>query len=248
MSDKRLFQSVVEQITRLIEAGVYPLGTRLPGERELAERFRVSRVTIREAEIALQAIGRIDIKMGSGVYVCEQQPEHLAALPNVGAFELTEARSLFESEAAALAATNIDDVTIVKLEELVQQMANGEDHEASTDADRLFHLTIAEASGNRAVIHTVKMLWRMRLELPEVRLAYESVCILGVDHRVNEHRAILDALKTRNPAAARQAMREHFYAIIETMLDANEQRELRELQKRASESRERFLTTARSEL
>ena len=62
MVSKRLFQSVAEQIAELIDEGAYPPGTRLPGERELAEKLGVSRVTIREAEIALQAVGRLEIK------------------------------------------------------------------------------------------------------------------------------------------------------------------------------------------
>jgi DNA-binding FadR family transcriptional regulator len=57
MADRRLFQHIVERIIALIEDGSFPSGSRLPGERELSERFGVSRVTIREAEIALQAGG-----------------------------------------------------------------------------------------------------------------------------------------------------------------------------------------------
>ena len=109
MAEPRLFQSIAERISALIDEGVFPPGARLPGERELAERFDVSRVTIREAEIALQAIGRIEIKTGAGVYVCEDPPDYPGALPNVSAFEVTEARALVEGEAAALAAKLISD-------------------------------------------------------------------------------------------------------------------------------------------
>lgn len=246
MSDKRLFHSVADQITHLINKGTFPPGTRLPGERELAERFSVSRVTVREAEIALQAIGRIEIKMGSGVYVCEKQPETSDALPEISAFELTEARSLFESEAAALAASKISDETLIKLEALVEQMATGRNLDETTDADQEFHLMIAEASNNRAVLHTIKQLWRMRKELDGVRSVYESVCSKDTNHRVDEHRQVLDALKARNPVAARQAMRQHFYRLIESMLDATEKQELEELQRRVSESRERFLSSSRN--
>lgn len=246
MSDRRLFHSVADQITNLINKGVFPPGTRLPGERELAERFSVSRVTVREAEIALQAIGRIEIKMGSGVYVCEKQPDTGNAMPEVSAFELTEARSLFESEAAALAASKISDETLVKLESLVEQMAGGQNRDETTDADQVFHLTIAEASNNRAVLHTIKQLWKMRNELPEVRSVYESVCSKDANHRVDEHREVLEALKSRDPVAARQAMRRHFYRLIESMLDATEKLELEELQRRVSESRERFLSSSRT--
>ncbi len=241
MSDGRLFQGIASKITQLIQQGVYPAGTRLPAERDLAEKFGVSRVTIREAEIALQALGWIEIKMGSGVYVAEKRT-HDHSLPNeVSAFELTEARSLFESEAAALAAKNITDEDIAKLDVLIEQMANREDLKLATEADRQFHLTIAEASNNRAVLHTVKTLWRMRLELPAVRASYESVCVGDADFRVREHDEILSALKARDPAAARAAMRQHFYRLIEAMLEASEKRELQDLQRRVAESRHRFL-------
>ena len=82
MAAKRLYQTVATQIAALIEEGAYPPGSRLPGERELAERLGVSRVTIREAEIALQATGRLEIKTGSGVYVSESNPK-LRHLPRI---------------------------------------------------------------------------------------------------------------------------------------------------------------------
>ena len=244
MAEQRLFHSVAEQISDLIEEGVFPPGTRLPGERELAERFNVSRVTVREAEIALQAIGRIEIKTGSGVYVCEEQPKAIGHLPDVSAFELTEARSLIEAEAAALAAKIISDETLDKLDELILAMAS-KDEEVSLAADRDFHAAIAEASGNGAMLHTVETLWRMREELPAVKHCYEAVCEEDTEMRAKEHQDILDALKARNPEAARRAMREHFLRLIGTMLDATEQEAMREVQLRATETRDRFLKTAR---
>jgi len=168
MNGKRLFQSVAEQISGLIDAGAFPPGTRLPGERELAERLSVSRVTIREAEIALQAVGRLEIKTGSGVYVSEREPEVVASLPNASAFEVTEARLLVESEAAALAAHNITDETVEQLAALIEQMRTGNES-AANEADEKFHRMIAEASNNAAMVHTVKSLWRMREELPAVK-------------------------------------------------------------------------------
>ena len=244
MGEKRLFHSVAEQITDLIKDGVFPVGARLPGERELAEKLGVSRVTIREAEIALQAIGRIEIKTGSGVYVSDKPPGDDSQLPYVSAFELTEARSLFEAEAAALAAQNISDEDIAKLGRFIMEMGS-KDEDVSTQADQQFHITIAEASGNAAIVHTIKSLWRMREELPEVKAAYESVCELDTSTRTNEHQDIYDALATRNPLAARQAMRSHFRRLIEAMLDATEKQAMEEVQQRANESRERFLSAAK---
>jgi DNA-binding FadR family transcriptional regulator len=240
MSSKRLFQSVAEQIADLIDAGAYPPGTRLPGERELAEKLGVSRVTIREAEIALQAIGRLEIKTGSGVYVSESPSAMSHTLPNASAFEVTEARLLVESESAALAAHNITDEAIEKLAELVELMRS-EDDDIANDADEQFHLTIAEASNNAAMVHTIQSLWRMREDIPEVKATYESVCVHDAESRTAEHRAIFDALKARDPAGARNAMREHFHRLLENMLEATERQALEEVQERASKSRERFL-------
>jgi len=244
MSEKRLFHTVAEKISALIDKGVFPPGVRLPGERELAEKFDVSRVTVREAEIALQAIGRIEIKTGSGVYVCEEQPEQPGELPDVSAFELTEARSLFESEAAALAAQHITDEELEKLDELIRKMAGPGFSEESIQADNDFHTTIAEASRNRAIVHTIKTLWRMREELPDVVSTYESVCVKDSDYRAQEHLDILDALKARDPSAARQAMRQHFNRLITAMLDATEKKALEEVRLRSTESRERFLISS----
>lgn len=246
MADHRLFQDIADQIIGLIRDGVFPPGSRLPGERELSERFGVSRVTIREAEIALQAQGKIKIKAGAGAYVSEDTGQG-QKLPEVSAFELTEARSLFEPEAAALAASIISEPTLQRLDELLQAMSKDGpgDDEKSTEADREFHMTIAAASGNRAIIHVIESLWRLRLELPEVRKVHESVCKHDGRSRHAEHARIVEGLRKRNPQMARQAMRQHFHRLLEEMLDANEKREILELQQKSAESRARFLVSAR---
>ena len=244
MTAKRLYQSIARQIAELIDEGAYPPGSRLPGERELAEKFDVSRVTIREAEIALQAIGRLEIKTGSGVYVSDKRPELVDALPTASAFEVTEARLLIESEAAALAAQNITEDQIEILDGLIREMATS-DQDAANEADEKFHLTIAHASNNEALVHTVKQLWRMRENLPQVKATYEAVCDKDSQRRTDEHNAVFVALKNRDSAAARGAMREHFQRLIESMLETTEQQALAEVQQRATESRERFLASAR---
>lgn len=245
MATNRLFQSVAAQIADMIDEGAYPVGTRLPGERELAEKLGVSRVTIREAEIALQAIGRLEIKTGSGVYVCQSKPAHSASLPKASAFEVTEARLLIESESAALAAHNITEEGIARLGELIEQMQSG-DEAAANEADEQFHLTIAEASNNAVMLHTINSLWRMREEIQEVKATYEAVCVHDAQSRTEEHRAIFEALKARDPAGARKAMREHFHRLLESMLEATEKRALEEVQQQASQSRERFLVAAKA--
>lgn len=246
MKDKRLYHTVADQILELINNGSFPPGSRLPGERELAERFDVSRVTIREAEIALQALGYIQIKTGSGVYVLGPNDNHNHKLPDVSAFELTEARLLFEAEAAALAARHIDDTNLRLLEELVERMSSSdpEDEEDSLQADREFHLAIASATGNAAVSYIIETLWKLRTEVASVRKVHDEICSEedALD-RGSDHAAILKALKNGDADAARGSMQQHFRRLLESMIDATEEKALKELQQKVSESRQRFLKT-----
>ena len=245
MSDKRLYNTVARSLLELIDNGVYPAGSRLPAERNLAEQFKVSRVTIRQALVALQARGKVDIRTGSGVYVLEDIDPGHESLPKVNAFEVTEARSLFESEVAALAALNISDEELDKLSGCIEKMASDDpDDEAAEKADRDFHLTIAAASGNSAARHIVELLWKMRDELPQVKEVYEAVCLEDTSQRGDEHMEIYVALRERDPAAARVAMRKHFARLLGSMLDITEEQALERIRKKASESRHRFLKIA----
>lgn len=247
MREPRLYESVAKRIARRIEKGVYPPGARLPGERELALSFKVSRVTIRQALISLQAVGKLDVRAGSGAHVLDTADSQADMLPSVSALELTEARSLFESEVAALAASDISDETLAQLEQLIEEMSS-EDPEnsgAGEVADRKFHLTIAAAAGNSVLYYIVEQLWKMRVELAPVRKVYDSVCSEDASVRGEEHREILDALYSHDPAQARLAMRKHFTRLLESMLDVTERKALRDVRRKASESRERFLKSAR---
>ncbi|HVJ39283.1 MAG TPA: FadR/GntR family transcriptional regulator [Stenotrophomonas sp.] len=246
MSDNRLYQSIASEILKLIEAGEFPPGSRLPGERDLAERFGVSRVTVREAEIALEAQGWISIKTGSGVYVRARPAPALGALPDVTAFDLTAARILIEAEAAALAASRITDDEVVEMENLLAAMSapDASDEEAN-ESDRRFHLAIARICGNPVVEYCIQQIWRMRNELPRVKQAYARVCHNDGDSRTDEHAAIVNALRARDPAGARAAMRGHFQRLFESMLAATETAALEEIRRRTEEDRERFLATTR---
>ena len=202
----RLYKTIVDEILSLINAGIFPPGSRLPGERELAERFGVSRVTIREAEIALEALGHITIKTGSGAYVQSGSESSPDTLPNVTAFELTAARAVVEAEAAALAAANMTDEGIAHLEGLINAMSlvlpNGSDE--GDDIDRQFHLSIARMSGNPVIEFNIQQMWRIRNELPQVQKVYSSVCVTDAKARTDEHASIYAALRDRDPASFRE--------------------------------------------
>ena len=245
-NDKPLYHTVAEAIGEQIEQGDYAPGNRLPGERHLAEEFNVSRVTIRQAIATLQALGHVITRKGSGAWVLDGAQRQQSDLPSASAFEVTEARRLFEPEVAALAALNIDDETLDRLAAYMEAMTSQdpEDDEAAEQADRDFHLAIAAATGNSAASHIVELLWRMRTELPDVKEVYDAVCHEDASARGLEHADILDALKARDPGAARVAMRQHFTRLLESMLSVTQEQALQEIRRRANESRQLFFKAA----
>lgn len=241
-SEKRLYRNVLERIQRLIDEGEYPAGGRLPPERELAKRFEVSRPTIREAIIALEALNRVRVKTGSGVYVLNSPQVRNGVDTTISAFELTEARALIEGEAAALAAMMITDEQLQELEKVLHEMADesADGKLISELADQKFHHIISEATRNKMLASVIDNLWYIRDNSPAVHAAYQSICEIDAKVRVDEHREILDALKNRDASAARKAMHEHFSRILGKLLAANEQQQIDEIRRKTSESRERF--------
>lgn len=240
MSARRLYQQVVVEIMELINSGEYPPGSRLPPERELAERFNVSRLTIREAVIALEVKELVKVKTGSGVYVSDRK--QIQGDANIGPFELTQARAIFEGEAAALAALMINDAELAELEETLNLMdqENSEGDLTSQVADRKFHLIISRATRNAAILSTIQQLWNIRENSAEIRRAYDGVCKIGAEHRLEEHRAIFEAIKNRDSNAARKAMHLHFTRIIDALLKVTEAEALEATRIQLNKSREQF--------
>src|SRR5947208_9814044 len=108
VDNRRLYRQIADQIAALIQKGEYGKGERLPPERDLAKQLGVSRPSVREALIALEVEGYVEVRVGSGVYVLGRHSRgSSAALPaDSGPFELIKARWLIEAECAALAAKN----------------------------------------------------------------------------------------------------------------------------------------------
>ncbi|MFY7836772.1 MAG: FadR/GntR family transcriptional regulator, partial [Novosphingobium sp.] len=202
-SNDRLYQDLARSLLDELAQGRYPVGTRLPAERDLAIRYDVSRPTVREAIIALEVQGLVEVRIGSGAYVKRLPGEEDRPGFNVTAFELTEARLLFEGEAAALAATQVTDADVAEIEVLVQRIVEeNQDPNGTESADREFHLAIARATRNVAVYNAVEHLWDLRATSPEAALLHEKARHAHVKPVVEEHTAILDALRARDPNAA----------------------------------------------
>jgi DNA-binding FadR family transcriptional regulator len=239
MKNRRMFWHIVEKIEAQIDAGRYPPGSRLPPERELAENFDVSRPTIREAIIALEVRGRVEVKVSSGVYVLDNQPQH-SEVQRISAFELTQARALVEGEAAALAALSITDEELNSLNDTLIAMENDDEPEK---ADREFHSIIAKATRNNALLLSIQHYWKLRESQPQIISSYKSVCGTSSQYRLEEHKRIFMALKSRDSQSARTAMHGHFNRLINALFEASEAKALEEIKKKSSETRDRYSIT-----
>lgn len=218
---QRLYLQVADQLRELIAQGTPPPGDRLPSERDLAERFGVGRPTIREAMIALEIAGLVQIKSGSGVYVLKtsRKAPLTSRDQGPGPFEILETRMLFEAEACALAAERISNEQLSELESVLEEMEQENLQQTVTEkADEKFHRMIATAAGNSAIEATVGWLWQLRNESEISTRFHERVRGEGSRPIINDHRKILKALTQRDPAAARRAMRNHLKRVIDTLL------------------------------
>lgn len=211
VESRRLYRQIADQIAALIEKGEYAAGERLPPERDLARQLGVSRPSVREALIALEVEGYVEVRVGSGVYVTGNKPSANDALPaDSGPFELIRARWIIEAECAALAAKNATRTQLRAIEEAIDEMATQRDRGTlPLHADRQFHLRIAEASGNSALALVVRTLWDQRTGPLFLRLEHHFDTPALWTAAIREHREIAAAIARHDASAARSRMRRH---------------------------------------
>jgi len=235
---QKLYQQIARTIAASIEDGQYAPGDRLPSERELAENFGVSRPTIRDAMIALEFQGLVEARQGSGVYVkAAPQISEEASERDVSALELAEARRLFEGEACALAAAMITAEQLDALDRLVVEMGRPASAEDFEQHELEFHLTIARATGNAAILATVTDLWQLRRQSTSCAGALRRARTNSRGDFVGEHGRIAACLRTRDSKAARQAMHAHLAQVIDDLLGLAEADALEQTREKLAEQR-----------
>ncbi|MES2148414.1 MAG: FCD domain-containing protein [Pseudomonadota bacterium] len=217
LHEPRLYRVVADRIEELIAAEGIAAGARLPSERDLSTKLSVSRASLREALIALELGGVVEVRGGSGVYVSGTHAAP-ADLPEVGPgpFEVLSARRLIESEICAIAARVASDSAIDAI--LTAVMAMEQDHDnysGNEQADRNFHMAIARATGNSALVGAIEHLWNQRGSLWHKLKEHFQTEELRQE-TLTDHRRILQAIVAHDPAAARRAMRAHLERVTRT--------------------------------
>jgi GntR family transcriptional regulator, transcriptional repressor for pyruvate dehydrogenase complex len=223
-----LSEHLTEQILGLIRKDNLEPGNRLPSVKELAEKFAVAAPTLREALRRLEAMGVVEIRHGSGIYVCQSMERLMLSNPYYGTLDkqtitdLMAARLLIEPELAELAAHRADNASLSELEQL---LSNAEQHLSGSEDDDValgkinmaFHRGIAAASGNTVLSHVI-------MSLTELHIKEQMVVLSLYNNRKRDHeqhKGILRAIKGRKPRKARDLMAQHLQdvrAVIEAKL------------------------------
>ena len=213
----RIYAEIVRQVKQLIAEGKLKSGDRLPPERDLAEKFVVSRTSVREALRALESRGLIEIRAGDGAFVRDIsvetliEPLALVILPHREAVgELFEARRLLEPAIATLAARRATPEEIAAMERILEaqgkEVAEGRTGVAQ---DAAFHAALASSAHNRAISRIVNALMDLLTESRE-----ESLQTPGRPARSHQdHLRILEAIRRRDEMAAHRTVLDHLIAV-----------------------------------
>jgi len=210
----RLYEQIVQQIEESIVKGTLKPGDQLPAERELAQRFGVSRTAVREAVKALREKGLVEAYSGRGTFITDGTTQAVRQSLDLmvkigqpeGSTQLAEVRAILEPEIAALAATRIQESELATMREAVAIMDRaGQDPDAYIEADLDFHLALAEGAANPLILSLLDSIVGL---LREQRLRIFKVPG-GPERGQVHHKRILEAVERHDAEAARDAMRAH---------------------------------------
>ena len=230
---QRLYRQIAEQLRTGMLSGEFAVGSRLPAERDLAKQLSVSRSSVREALIALEVEGWVEVRTGSGIYVLDRSnintinkiAVQAINTPATGIFEdenkenssaewgpleLIRARRVVEGETAAIAALQAKRKDIDAMSQALRMMqTEAADGVLPLDGDRAFHTAIVQASGNEVLIDTVQSFWDSRRGPIFERLVGYFETMQSWQAAIAEHSAILEAIQAHDAGAARVAMHAH---------------------------------------
>jgi GntR family transcriptional repressor for pyruvate dehydrogenase complex len=228
---RNLAEAVVDSVMQSIQAGALKPGDKLPTESAIKAMYGVSRTVVREALSHLQAAGHVQTRHGIGTFVIEKAPamlgvgiENILAMRDVLA--ILELRIGMETEAAWLAATRRSEEQLAQMRATLAAMrASAERGDSTVEADRRFHLLVAQATGNRYFEDILAQLGSAiipRARLNTADLAHDDPAAY-LARLQREHEDILDAIARQDAESARAAMRMHLSHSRERLRLAQEQ-------------------------
>ncbi|WJY15169.1 FadR/GntR family transcriptional regulator [Pectobacteriaceae bacterium CE90] len=223
---ERLYRQISNLLITCIKNGQFGAGELLPSERELARQLGVSRSSIREALIALEITGWVEIRTGNGVYVSDPLPA-IATSPVDDEFSLKSfihARQIYEAMMAELAAHNATDDQRAELLEITHDLTRLHvNDEKFLHEDKRFHLLISEMSGNEVLRDMMEYLWNKRKTLRFVRLESHYADTNFPLAMNQDHTDITNAIVARDAPQARACMERHLQHVYDHLFGSEEQ-------------------------
>ncbi|MGM3192441.1 FadR/GntR family transcriptional regulator [Dickeya dadantii subsp. dieffenbachiae] len=222
---ERLYRQISNLLINCIRNGQFAAGQMLPSERELAKQLGVSRSSIREALIALEITGWVEIRTGNGVYVNDPLPDAPPAAPPEEEFSLRafiQARQVYEAMMAELAAVHATDEQRAALQDITRDLSRLYVNDAHfLHEDKRFHLLISEMSGNEVLQDMMDYLWNKRQSSRFVRL--ETLYADSDFPRTmnQDHADIAEAIVARDPARARASMERHLQHVYDHLFSGD---------------------------
>lgn len=221
VKSKKISERIVQQIKNAIFRKTMKPGDKIPPERELVERFRASRISVREALKNLETLGFLTIKPGSGVFVAEvnskSMSESLSSILRIqktSINELTEARIILEPTIAKLAAEKITPENLIRLEQNISEASKRVQSNSPCPAQNIeFHSLIAEATHNTVITLTMKTLLEVVKEMTLEITDNLPKRIKISRHAVDFHKKILKALREKNSQKVYELMLKHISQI-----------------------------------
>jgi len=202
-----------------IAEGTYQNGERLPPERNLADEFGVARGTLREGLRELEQAGFVERRQGSGTYVTHgNEDSSPTILEEVSPLELVDSRLAIEPHICRKAVLHATDVDFRRLDRMIKSMDQAVDNPIEfSEIDSEFHLTLAELSGNRMMQWLVSSMSGARShdQWSRVRSITLTPSIITIYNK--QHRAIVDAIRSREPEAAAALMKKHIVTARESL-------------------------------
>lgn len=216
---RRLYEQIAAQLLTYIELSRLQPGDRLPPERELAFELRVSRASLRQATVALEVQGVLEVRHGGGIYVREmaQAPEHMVELLNRRNRlpEVLEAREALETMITRLAAKRRTEADLTAMDEALRLMATEIENGGIGDrGDALFHGAVTRAAGNRLLTDLMGLIGPSITESRVASLSEPD----RPPKSLAAHRRIAEAIRNGDPLVAEQAMREHLKVVADVGL------------------------------
>jgi len=225
VATQRLYEQVAGQVTDLVARGEFKPGDRLPPERDLAKLLGVSRPTVREAMIALEMAGLVEVRVGAGTFVTDKAKPNgetngrLFEGAGSSPFELIAARRTIEPEVAALAAQLATPAEIAAIAETITMIGAAKDTPDHRAADHLFHVRVGLASHNAVLTAIVDECWADMYSPMFERMGAITGLIANRcspqqrDKTKLEHGDVCRAIAAHDPAAARAAMDRHLEGV-----------------------------------